>query len=252
MEKKNEQYELLQKLEALDIPCSKPIDFGTLKDSSVYMLLSYLEGESAEEAVSKMSNEEAFELGIEAGRILHTLHYIQIPKEQVSWWDRYQKKMIRKIENFEKCEYQLEKSKEIIQYYKEHSYLMKNRPLVFNHGDYHVGNMIVHQGKVGIIDFDKNFVGDPYDEFKPFCWNVYASEYFETGLINGYFNNCILDDFFPILKFYAVESLVSHLPWATTFGEVEIKTAYKAAESIFEWYDDLRLDIPTWYKGIIK
>ena len=110
--------------------------------------------------------------------------------------------------------------------------------------------MIVNCGKIGIIDFDKCGVADPYDEFKPFCWNVLASDFFETGLINGYFDNVIPQDFFPVLAIYAAESLISHLPWAATFGETEIKVAFDIFHRVFKWYDDFNLIVPTWYQGI--
>ena len=84
----------------------------------------------------------------------------------------------------------------------------------------------------------------------PFCWNVYASEYFETGLINGYFNNQIPNDFFKILALYAAESLISHLPWAMTFGKEEVETALKVTKSTLLWYDNFTREIPTWYKGV--
>lgn len=64
---------------------------------------------------------------------------------------------------------------------------VKHRPTLFQHGDYHCGNMIVNSGRIGIIDFDKNSAADPYDEFKCFCWNVYANRHFEKGIIDGYF-----------------------------------------------------------------
>ncbi|MGD9887420.1 MAG: phosphotransferase, partial [Bacilli bacterium] len=120
-----------------------------------------------------------------------------------------------------------------------------------NHGDFHIGNMIINNGHIGIIDFDKNEIADPYDDFKPFCWNVFASPYFETGLINGYFNKQIPENFFPILAVYAAESLISHLPWAIRFGEEEMKVAYQVMDAVFEWYDGFNRLVPTWYKGIL-
>ena len=100
-----------------------------------------------------------------------------------------------------------------------------------------------------MIDFDKNGVADPYDDLKPFCWNVMASEHFETGLIDGYFDGRIPSDFWPILKFYTAESLISHLPWSVSYGEKEIKPAKTVADLQMKWYDGFELDVPTWYKG---
>ena len=250
-EKKKKQFELLQQLEKLDINCSRPIAFGVLDDKSLYMLLSYLEGEDAETIIPTLSDKEAYNLGLEAGKILQKLHSIKIPKVDFTWRDRYMEKVPRKLKTLKECKYKLPLEDFLVNYFIDKTYLMDNRPLLFSHGDYHAGNMIVHNGKIGIIDFDKNTIADPYDELKPFCWNVFVSEYFETGLINGYFNNQIPEDFFKILKYYSVESLVSQLPWAVQFGEEDIKTAYKVYDAMLEWWGNFNLDIPTWYKGII-
>ena len=129
---------------------------------------------------------------------------------------------------------------------------MKHRPQVLSHGDYHLGNMLIHNDKIVVIDFDKMNMADPYDEFKPYNWNVIRSEYFETGLINGYFEDNIPNDFFKILKFYTIEGIISHLPWALTFGEEETKTALNMYQEALKWYDNFKLEIPTWYKGVIK
>ena len=251
-EKRKRQFELLKQIERLDINCSKPIDFGILDNGKSYMILSYLEGLDAEETIVNFSDTEAYRLGLEAGCILKKLHSLSIPLQNESWWDRYQVKMKRKIDALKGCAYKIPMQEEIIKYYEENAYLMKDRPLLFTHGDYHLGNMVIHNGHIGVVDFDKANAADPYDEFKPFCWNVMGNEYFETGLINAYFNNDIPADFFKILKFYTAESLISHLPWAVSFGDEEIECANMLAENQMKWYENFKLEVPTWYKGIIE
>ena len=137
----------------------------------------------------------------------------------------------------------------ILEYYTGHYEIMKERPSVLCHGDYHLGNMVVDNGRLGIIDFDKTGPADPYDDLKPAFWSAAVNEYFETGLINGYFEGRIPDDFWPILKFYTAESIISHLPWAKTFGSEEVRTALDEAERQLQWYGDFELEIPTWYRG---
>ena len=248
-EKKKEQFELLQKLNLMDINCSKPIEFGQLNDGKVYMLLSWLEGVSAEESVCDMSDLQAYETGIEAGKTLKKLHKIPVCEPQQTWWQKYSEKIPKKIENLKNCGLCFKNQDRVIEYVCDNMSLVKNREQAFSHADYHVGNMIVNNGKIGVIDFDKNTIADTYDDFKPFCWNVFASEYFETGLINGYFDNNPPQEFFKILALYAAESTLSHLPWSIKFGEKEIQTAYKVINSVLLWYDNFNLTIPTWYKG---
>ncbi|MBR3863861.1 MAG: phosphotransferase [Clostridia bacterium] len=248
-EKKKEQFELLQRLKALEINCSKPIEFGRLSDGRVYTLLSWLEGISAEESVSKMSDLQAYNIGVEGGKALKELHKIPVKLPDTTWWQKYSAKIPKKIENLKNSGLGFEKQDIVIEYVLDNMSLVKNREQAFSHADYHVGNMIVNNGKIGVIDFDKNTVADTYDDFKPFCWNVFASEYFQTGLINGYFNGDIPKDFFAILALYAGDSLLSHLPWALRFGDEEVKTANKVINSVLLWYDNFNLTIPTWYKG---
>ena len=250
-EKKKEQFALLKKLESLGISCSLPVDFGVFGDGSVYMILTYLEGNDGKEALSGANDATAYRLGTEAGKVLKQLHGVPIPKQEKSWWERYKEKMPRKIDALINCAYTLPKQALILEYYRDNCCLMENRPLTFTHGDYHLGNMIAYGGKISIIDFDKAGAADPYDDFKPFCWNVMESEYFETGLINGYFDDHVPEDFFTILKFYTAESLVSHLPWSMGFGQKEIETALTVADHQMRWYGGFFLDVPTWYKGII-
>ena len=249
--KKKEQFELLKKIEKLDINCSRPVEFGKLDEENIYMILTYLEGESCEDVLPRLTNEEAYKLGIEAGQVLQKLHNIPVDTSNMSWKEKYKEKIPRKIKALKECKYKLPLEDFLIDYFISKSYLMEDRPLKFSHGDFHAGNMIVHKGKIGIIDFDKNTISDPYDELKPFCWNVFKSEYFETGLINGYFNNKIPEDFFKILKYYSVESLISQLPWSVQFGEEDIKTAYKVYDAMIKWWGNFNLDVPTWYKGIL-
>lgn len=245
------QYNILKDISKYDLHTTKAVDFGILDGGSVYMLMTYLEGEEGIKYVNDIDDDTAYKLGLEAGEILRMLHNIPVDSSNYDWWRKYQEKLPNKIYNIRNCGRKVKMQEKIIKYYEDNLYLMKDRPLLFSHGDYHLGNMIINNGEVGIIDFEKSTIADPYDDLKPFRWNVLANEYFETGLINAYFEFNIPDDFFPILKFYAAESMISQLPWALNYGEEEIKTAYMLVDKQLEWYDNLKLDIPTWYKGIL-
>lgn len=250
IDKRKNQFEILKQLNDKDIYCSKPIAFGILNENSCYTLLSWLDGVDARVAIKDLSDEDAYLLGVEAGKILKEIHKLEIEEQSISWWDKYLPKMERKINALLESSMQIPLQEKLIKFYRDNVYLMKNRPMCFCHGDYHLGNMIVNNGKIGIIDFDKCGVTDPYDELKPFCWNTMESEYFETGLIDGYFDYNIPDDFFKILKYYTIESMISHLPWAVNFGEEEVIIMKKINELQMKWWNNFNLDIPTWYKKI--
>lgn len=250
LEKKKNQFNLLQQLEDLDINISKIIEYGTFDDNTCYMLLTYLEGIDAREIVKTLSDQQAYNLGIDAGKILQKIHNIKITNNSFSWYENYLIKQKRKINALLNSKFKIPHQEKLLKYYIDNTYLMKDRPLVICHSDYHLGNMIINDKKIGIIDFDKMTIADPIDEFKPFCWNVKESEYFETGLINGYYDNNVPNEFFKLLKYYTVESMISHLPWAINFGDEEVKIMQEINENQLKWWNNFDSDIPIWYKGI--
>lgn len=245
--KKKKQFELLEKIDDLRINASKPVFFGTLFDGSVYTVLTWLDGEDAEKVLPEVTAEKAFSLGVDAGRTMKKLHDVEIDTDGFSWWELYKKKIERKIKNFRENDIELPKKELVVDFVLSNMHYAKDRPALFQHGDYHCGNMIVNGNGIGVIDFDKNGIADPYDEFKCFCWNVYANPDFENGMINGYFDFKIPDDFWHVLSLYAAESLLGHITWAMRFGEKEINTAKKVYNDMLFWFDDFNIKIPKWH-----
>lgn len=248
-EKRKKQFEYLKELEKLDLPLPKPIDFGYLNDNEIYMLLSYIKGVPADEYIKMATDEESYRLGYDAGLILNKIHSINITNPNITWNEAYLLKIDKKIKFVNESIIKYKEKDFLIDYINKHLYLVKNRPYTFCHGDYHLGNMIVNNHKIYIIDFDKSGPADPYDEFKPFIWNTKINKQFENGLINGYFKDNVPNDFFEVLALYTAESQISHLPWALTFGEEEIRIGFENLKIILDDYDNFKLVIPKWYGG---
>lgn len=246
LEKKKWQYKMLQEIEKLNINAPKPIEFGVI-DDQVYLLLTWLKGEKAENAIQNYNEVEQYNLGYNAGKIVQKLHSIKIDSTSDDWWYKYQEKIIMKINRLNELDIYLPKKKIIINHVLNNIHLAKDRPSKLQHGDFHLGNMIINNDEIFIIDFDKMNISDPIDEFKPFCWNVLRSPSFEVGLIKGYLDDNIPSYFFPILSLYAAESMLSSLPWAITFGDKEVKTTYEVINHILYWFDDFKLTVPTWF-----
>ena len=248
--KKHEQCILLKKLNEKKLPVPQPVQAGMLDDGRCFILLTYLSGSNVAESFEYMKNNDIYETGVQTGRILKEIHSIEIPENEMSWYQKILNKKDKKIEKLLSCTEKIPMQDEILEFYEENTKLMENRPQVYCHSDFHINNFIIDGDKIKIIDFDKCKIADPYDEFKPYCWNVIANEYFETGIIDGYFENNIPDDFFQILKYYTAESMISHLPWAMNFGEREIRIANQINALQLAWWDNLKSDVPKWYKKI--
>jgi serine/threonine-protein kinase len=247
-DRKKRQFELLQEVQKLGLNTPQPVEFGSYDQNRLFTLLTFLEGEDANDVLQRVDVKTQYSLGFDAGLILKKIHTLPASPDAMDWEERMNRKFTKKLSDLENLHIDLPFRDLLVAYVQVNRHLFKNRKQVFQHGDYHSGNMVVNDGKIGIIDFDRNDSGDPFEEFKCYCWNVYASPYFATGLIDGYFEGEVPSDFFPLLKLYSAEALLGHITWAQKFGEEEVKTAYKVLYDTIHWFDHFRLDRPTWYR----
>ena len=137
----------------------------------------------------------------------------------------------------------------MIDYLEENFDLLKDRPQCFQHGDYHVGNMMMEKNKLIIIDFDRFDYGDPWEEFNRIGWCVQTSPHFASGMVDGYFGGEPPLFFWKLLAFYISGNMLSSFPWAIPFGEKQVEIMMKQSQEILSWYDQMSLMIPKWYHG---
>ena len=149
---------------------------------------------------------------------------------------------------YKNCGIVLENDDKIISYLEENRELLKNRPQCFQHGDYHIGNMIITgNNELGIIDFNRFDYGDPWEEFNRIVWSAEVSPEFASGYINGYFENKVPNDFFKLMLLYISSNQISAVGWAKSFGEKEIAIAINQTKRVIQWYDNYKSYIPSWY-----
>ncbi len=248
-ENKLKEFQAVKQLEHRDILMSRPIDFGVCnKGEEVFTLLTWVSGEDAEIVLPTLSDKQQYEMGIKAGEMLRQIHEIPAPQDQISWSEHFNRKIDRKIVNYKACGIYLRGANKIINYIEENRYLLENRPQSFQHGDYHIGNMIITKsGELGIIDFNRFDYGDPWEEFNRITWCVNKSELFASGYINSYFNYKVPDLFFKLMALYIASNQLSSIPWAVPFGEEEVNIMLEQTESVLKWYDDFEIHIPKWY-----
>lgn len=248
-EKKKREYEAIKKLDHIDALISRPIDFGICHDAqSVYSLLTWIAGEDAAVVIPTMNKRKQYELGVKAGAILREMHDIPAENSEVSWAEYYNRKIDKYITNYKGCGIHLNAEELIFNFIEHNRYLLEQRAVSFQHGDYHVGNMIVTpSGELGIIDFNRVDDGDPWEEFNRITWDANLSGHFASGRINGYFNHEVPDEFFRLMALYIASNQLSSIPWAIPFGQEEIDIMLKQAENVMKWYDEFRTYVPSWY-----
>ena len=251
LERKRREYEKMSEVAQLGIPMCLPVEFGTSEEGA-YSIQSWIDGEDAEEKVMAMNVAEQYRYGLDAGRILAKIHTIPAPKDAPSWETRFNAKIDRKIAMYESCELKYESGGDaFLSYLAENRYLLRGRPQSYQHGDYHIGNMMIDQdGVLTIIDFDRDDFGDPWEEFNRIVWCAQAAPAFASGMVDGYFDGKVPMEFWKLLALYISSNTLSSLPWAITFGETEITTMRNQAEQVLEWYDGMKNVVPTWYKKV--
>ena len=249
LERKHREYEKMSEVSQLGIPMCLPVEFGTCEEGA-YSIQSWIDGEDAEELVMSMDEEKQYRYGLDAGRILAKIHTIPAPKDAPSWETRFNAKIDRKIAMYESCELKYESGGDaFLCYLAENRHLLSGRPQSYQHGDYHVGNMMIDQdGVLTIIDFDRDDFGDPWEEFNRIVWCAQAAPAFASGMVDGYFGGEVPMEFWKLLALYISSNILSSLPWAISFGEREIQVMRKQAAQVLEWYDGMKNVVPTWYR----
>lgn len=246
-ERKKLEFEMMQQVESLGVPMCKPIEFGICEEG-VYSIQSWIDGQDAEKIISTLSNTEAYKYGLEAGRILKLIHSIPAPADQQDWEVRFNKKIDRKIKCYNDCPIKHDGGDAFIEYINTNRHLLKNRPQVYQHGDYHIGNMMIDRnGQLNIIDFNRNDYGDPWEEFNRIVWCAQSSPKFASGIVNGYFNGNVPINFWRLIALYIANNIISSIYWAIPFGQSEVDTMLNQSQEVLDWYDHMRNPIPKWY-----
>lgn len=248
-EQKKSEFEAMKQLVQLDIPMSQPIDFGICDNGkSVYSLLSWIEGDEVEEKLPNMTEAMQYKLGIESGKILHKIHTCPAPNDVAEWSKRYLTVINERLQAFMKEGVPFEGDKIILNYLEENKYLLLNRPQCHQHGDFHMGNLIVSPDEqLYVIDWhmvDFENYGDPWYEFNRLGIEFPA---FASGQIDGYFNSRPPEGFWKLLSYYLVASAITSIVWSKYFAPERLDSIIKLNKDILAWTDNLKNPIPSWY-----
>ena len=237
----------MEQAAALGIPMCDPIEFGTCGEG-VYQILRWIDGKDAEPMILTLPTEQQYTYGQDAGRILSKLHTLPPAPGIPEWEEKFNAKIDRKIAMYKDCPLKYEGGEAFLQYLAENRHLLKNRPQTYQHGDYHIGNMMVDSnGTLTIIDFDRDDSGDPWEEFNRIVWCAQLSPSFASGMVDGYFDGQVPMEFWQLLALYICSNILSSLPWAVPFGDRQIAVMRQQAAEVLGWYDNMTRIIPRWY-----
>jgi serine/threonine-protein kinase len=247
------EFQNMKKIFETGIPMSKPIAFGVCNEQkNCYLLVSYIKGEQLEIMIPTLPKEVQYQLGYQAGEMLKKIHTIpQYPNEERK--EFYLQRIKDRVEMFDECGVESDIVEAMIQNVYDHIDLVKNRKQSLQHGDFHVGNLIINeQNELFVIDFNRMKAGDPYYEFNRIGISSQFSPEFAAGQIDGYFQNKIPLDFFQYLKFYTISVLIGTIPWSLQFSKDDLAFSLDSLQHVYEEFNQLKSDIPSWYQNIKK
>ena len=248
LERKRLEFGRMRSVAELGIPMCLPVEFGICKDG-VYAIQSWIEGSDGEETIASMDSGKQYSYGLDAGRILARIHSLPAPANVSDWEDRFNAKIDRKIAMYENCPLKYDVDEPILRYLAENRHLLINRPQSYQHGDYHIGNMMIERdGKLTVIDFEKDDYGDPWEEFNRIVWSAQAAPAFASGMVDGYFDGNVPMEFWKLLALYISSNTLGSLPWAISFGEGEVAVMRDQQKQVLGWYDNMTNPVPAWYR----
>ncbi|SDC26559.1 Predicted kinase, aminoglycoside phosphotransferase (APT) family [Paenibacillus sp. UNCCL117] len=245
------EFSRLKMMEKHDVKCSRPIAIGVLPEQELgYMLVSFIEGNEASEELPLLTKEEQFNIGFQSGLELKKIHQVICPDIMKSWDERMVAKHNRYRMEYTKCGVAIKNEEKLLSFIDDRLYLMKDRPNLFQHDDYHIGNLIVKDGNLsGIIDFNRYDWGDPIHEFVKI--GVFSSEVsvpFSVGQIQGYHNYSEPgDEFWQLYSLYLAMTLVSSIVWVLKVKPDELDSMLMKIQRVMDDHDNFELTVPKWY-----
>lgn len=248
---KLEEFNFIKKCNTLSFSMSQAIEIGFCnKKNNVYILLTWIEGNSLNNVISDFTENEQYKLGLEAGVILKSIHSLKVdPAENLIANDK-KDKMLKNLLRYEKSTNRISEDQFAIDFVRNNIEKINLLHPVYKHGDYHVGNLVLTPyRKIGVIDFNRWEYGERYEEFyKIQSFDVEVSIPFSIGQIHGYFNGEPPLEFWNILAMYVAYSSLYSIVWAEKFGENDINGMKKRCIAAFNDYNKFKTLIPKWYK----
>lgn len=248
-EAKKKEYEVIQRYAELGFIMSQPLSFGVCNhNQNTYMLLTWIEGEDLELALPKLDPEQQYLLGREAGSILKKIHSLEVPDDEIPSITKIPKKR-RQIQSYIESNIRIAEDEDVLKFINENLDKLWSTPPVYQHGDFHPGNLILTpEGKIGVIDFNRWEIGDPYEEF-------YKLESFGTdfsipycrGQIDSYFKDQVPEEFWKILAVYVAHASLYSIKWAEKFGQDDVDHMIGICKKSLLHYDNFKRYIPSWY-----
>ncbi|GGN90974.1 phosphotransferase family protein [Saccharibacillus kuerlensis] len=252
--RKRTEFEALHRIQAIPVNCSRPIAIGLWEPEGIHFLLvSYIEGEDAGQALLSSSKPQQLRIGMQAGEALRRIASYEAPEEAEKWSDDYGRKIAGKLARLETESISFEGFEAIASRICSREILLENRPTVFQHGNFQPANLIVQNGRLaGVVGFERFGWGDPIYEFSGLgLGGREISTLFCTGQILGYHGGQEPEPYFwELYAFYAASGAVSLLVETLDRFPERLPQAISLVERLAADHDGFSRDQPSWFAAL--
>jgi aminoglycoside phosphotransferase (APT) family kinase protein len=254
MERKQKEFAVVQRFNRLPHIMSRVISFGSTLwegEPSVYMLLSWVEGESLEDALPRLTPRQQYQAGRQAGSILKDFHSLPLKTEFTPSPEKKRQSILDKLEEYKASAHlRIAGDEKIIQFITGHIKLIRQDKPALCHGDYHPGNLILTpEGSIGVIDFNRCRVSDSAEDFyKLQFFGKECSIPYCVGQIDGYFDSEPPKEFWELLAVYCAWSSLYSVKWAEPFGMFDVSNMARRRKECLEDYEWFHRISPKWFE----
>lgn len=246
---KKREFDIMKRMSVIGINMSQPIDFGICNDGkSVYQLLTWCEGEEAKQLLPSLSEQEQYEFGCKAGRMLRKMQLVESCSSSSDWAKIYGTKVKKYIDDYKACGEILNGNELLFSFLDKHSSCLNNRPMSLLHADFQSDNMVISPEKeLYVIDFQGSGSVDPYYALTGVMVTAEVSPRFSIGQLHSYFDGRVPEDFWELNAFYMAAESIHSFVVAVTLGKEEIDYSNEMMRTMLTWFDDLNKLVPSWY-----
>ncbi|GAA3402522.1 phosphotransferase family protein [Paenibacillus hodogayensis] len=250
-DRKRNEFEIVRRVHETGVRTSGPVAFGTIEASDLcFMVLTYVDGDDASEALPLLTSDEQYAIGETAGSELRRMHELEHPGGLEEWSTRRLAKHKRQLEQYRSCGVAIPEEAAVLSFIEEHAGLMNGRPNRFQHDDFHPGNLLVrNKAYAGAIDFNRYDWGDPYHDFLKIAYfSRDVSVPFAIGQIDGYFGGRVPELFWKLYALYTAMIVPPTITWTLQVVPEQLDSMLDRIRVVLEDHRGFDSVVPGWYK----
>lgn len=211
-------------------------------------IYAWLDGENLRSFLQNKTEISCYEYGIKSSKLLKKLHEVNVSNVVARFnVDNYIAEILAILRSNE-C---ILKHKNIwLDLIVENADILKiKKKDSIIHFDFKPKNIIVSNDELLLIDFDSFSIGNPWFDFYDKGLAIYKErQAFNKGVIDGYFNNNIPNDFWMFLKIISVCTMIQMSAWS--INKMKQDYIFSIEKHLLKSYSDDSNNVPKWYEPL--